>query len=124
MKNKLIYKSKICWVEQNGQPMSRKIKPDLGFNYEGIEYDENSKVKYIDNKIVPLTKEECQAIENYIASIEFDEAKSKQAKINFEARQELAVSDWKVLRELERKYLKDTDLNIKREKLRASVKET
>lgn len=44
-------------------------------------------------------------------------------KTNSEARQTLAQGDWKVIRELERLMLKNTELNTEREALRASVVE-
>lgn len=62
--------------------------------------------------------------ENNIPEPEFTEeelAKQVIDKTNSEARQALIQGDWKVIRELERLLLKDTELNIEREALRASV---
>ena len=42
---------------------------------------------------------------------------------NQSARVELKNSDWLVIRELERLFLKDTDLNLLREQLRSKVQE-
>lgn len=42
-------------------------------------------------------------------------------KTNSIARAELQQGDWKVIRELERLFLKDTELNLIREALRAEV---
>ena len=52
-----------------------------------------------------------------------DEELAKQLldKTNSIARAELQQGDWKVLRELERLFLKDTELNSIREALRAEV---
>ena len=44
-----------------------------------------------------------------------------QASLNWKARAELAQSDWKVLRELERMHLNGTALNTEREALRTQV---
>ena len=43
------------------------------------------------------------------------------AKINANAINTLNSTDWKVIRELERLMLTGTELNIEREKLRASI---
>jgi len=48
-------------------------------------------------------------------------AKQELDKTNSIARTELQQGDWKVLRELERLFLKDTELNSIREALRAEV---
>ncbi len=48
-------------------------------------------------------------------------AKQELDKTNSIARAELQQGDWKVLRELERLFLKDTELNSIREALRAEV---
>lgn len=45
----------------------------------------------------------------------------KQAQQNSEALQALNIGDYKVIRELERMFLKDTPLNIEREQLRESI---
>ena len=44
-----------------------------------------------------------------------------QQNINYQARQSLFNSDWKVIRELERLFLKNSELNKQREALRDSV---
>lgn len=46
----------------------------------------------------------------------------EQANLNQESLNNLNSTDWKVIRELERLYLKGTDLNIERELLRESIK--
>ena len=57
--------------------------------------------------------------------VEDEEAvlKENQEMINQHARDQLSNSDWKVIRELERLYLNDTELNTLRESLRNSVVE-
>ena len=57
--------------------------------------------------------------------IEINEAEIESeriAQLNINAINTLNSTDWKVIRELERKLLAGTDLNIEREKLRESVK--
>lgn len=44
------------------------------------------------------------------------------AQLNINAINTLNSTDWKVIRELERKLLAGTELNLEREKLRESVK--
>lgn len=44
-----------------------------------------------------------------------------QSQANSEALSALASGDWQVIRELERKFLADTELNKEREALRASI---
>lgn len=51
------------------------------------------------------------------------ESNMAQSVSNQKARGLLNLSDWKVIRELERMFLKDTELNQLRETLRSSVAE-
>lgn len=63
---------------------------------------------------------QCQ--DNFIYPTEEDLQKEEQINLNQESLNSLNSTDWKVIRELERLYLKGTDLNIEREKLRESIK--
>jgi hypothetical protein len=45
----------------------------------------------------------------------------KQEQLNLKSKSELKEEDWIVIRELERLYLKDTTINIKRENLRNQI---
>ena len=72
----------------------------------------------ITSDMKPISLEEIEAIN-----------KAKQAELEAtteykvqEALSTLNGSDWKVIRELERKFLADTELNKKREELRAAIK--
>ena len=63
-------------------------------------------------------------IEEIEEIIEIDEdliEAERVAKINANAINTLNSTDWKVIRELERLMLTGTELNIEREKLRASI---
>ena len=44
-----------------------------------------------------------------------------QQELNFDSLEELNKTDWQVIREIERVLLKNTELNILREKLRNSI---
>lgn len=57
-------------------------------------------------------------IQEDVESIRLDNLRHSK---NIENRQSLADTDWKVIRELERKYLLDTDLSKEREVLRQEV---
>lgn len=67
----------------------------------------------------PLIKQ-CQ--DNFIYPSEEEIKLQEQANSNQESLNSLNSTDWKVIRELERLYLKGTDLNIERELLRESIK--
>lgn len=67
----------------------------------------------------PLIKE-CQ--DNFIYPSDEEIKQQEQANLNQESLNSLSSTDWKVIRELERLYLKGTDLNIERELLRESIK--
>ena len=63
---------------------------------------------------VELSDEELQA---HFAPTESE----LQSQANSEALSALSSGDWQVIRELERKFLSDTELNKEREALRASI---
>lgn len=67
----------------------------------------------------PLIKQ-CQDAFFYPSEEEIKQ--QEQANLNQESLNNLSSTDWKVIRELERLYLKGTDLNIERELLRESIK--
>lgn len=74
------------------------------------EYNKKGKEFYVENKTLKV-----RDMKTY--SQEFYDSQSK----NSEALSQLNSSDWKVIRELERKYLAGTELNKEREALRKAI---
>lgn len=74
---------------------------NLGFKEFYVDDTNNLSVR---DMVLPASSEVYESIES-----------------DMEARQQLQRTDWKVIRELERLYLADTDLHAEREALRTSI---
>jgi hypothetical protein len=93
------------------------IKPDLGFSYDEIHYDDQAQVKLLSGVESPLTAGDMTAIEAFITDVQED----PQAKLNAQALEFLQWTDWYVVREQEVGVAIPADIASKRAAARAAI---
>jgi len=103
----------------DGRVLRSSSRPPMSFDYEVITYTHNTKTRFWDGNIYPLTSEEITEVESYIESVSADEELSEQMARVHQSRKILQSTDWYVVRYMDTG--KDIPDNIK--KLREKARE-
>ena len=104
-------------VLKEGVRLESGIKPDLGFPYDILHYDDAVQVKSYQGVESDLTSDEMAAIENFITNVVED----PQAKLNSQALEFLGWTDWYAVRAAETGVAVPADIISKRAAARAVI---
>jgi len=115
--NTFIHQNGLSLIEKDGKRLEAFLKPELSFQYDDIQYHENTKGYVLDGHWNDFTVEQMQELDSYITAQEED----PQGIINLEALSYLSSTDWYVVRKFETGAAIPQDVLIKRAEARAAI---
>jgi DNA primase catalytic subunit len=115
--NTFIHQNGLSLIEKDGKRLEAFMKPDFSFQYDDIQFHENSQGYVLNDNWLDFTPEQVQELTDYINGQE----ENPQGQINFESMMYLQETDWYITRRSETGAEVPQEVLIKRQEARESI---
>jgi len=117
--NTFIHQNGLSLIEKDGKRLEAFMKPDFSFQYDEIQFHENTQGYVLNDNWLKLTPEQAQELKDYIETQE----EHPQGKVNFESMMYLQETDWYLIRKAETGAAVPQEVLIKRQEAREAIQQ-
>lgn len=121
--NTFVHMNGLSLIEKDGKRLEAFIKPEFSFEYDSIQFHEQSKGFVLDDQWNAFTPEQEQELAAYIASQNEDPVAGPQIRANIEAQMYLDQTDWYVVRKFETGKAIPQEVLVQRQEARDMIKQ-
>ena len=115
--NTFIHQGGLSLIEKDGKRLEAFMKPDFSFQYDDIQFHENSQGYVLNDNWLDFTPDQTKELTAYIEA----QVENPQGQANFESLQYLAETDWYLTRKFETGTAVPQEVLIKRAEARAAI---
>ena len=119
--NTFVHMDGLSLIEKDGKRLEAFIKPEFTFEYDSIQFHEQSKGYVLDDQWNTFTPAQEQELTTYIAANDEDPVIGPQIRTNIEAQTYLYDTDWYVIRKFETGTAIPQEVLIKRQEARELI---